>query len=516
MRFIKRAILSVHNKTGIVDFARGLRAFGVELLSTGGTYKQLSEAGIPVTEVSAYTGFAEMLDGRVKTLHPLIHGAILGKRDNASHLEQMNRAGITPIDLVAVNLYPFEETVARPGVTWEDAIEQIDIGGPSLLRSAAKNHQDVLAVTCPDRYENILNEMKASGGAVSLQTRRNGAKEVFAHTSAYDRAIFDYFNRQEVSEFPEQLSISLTKVKGLRYGENPHQSAALYRGTQEGAGTLAEAVQRSGKEMSYNNFLDADAALTLVRAFREIAVVIVKHNNPCGVATCSQVASAYRKARATDPTSAFGGVAAFNRTIDIEAANEIASTFMEVVVGPDITDEAASFLATKKNLRVLITGETAQTANHPFEMRRISGGWLLQTQDTRMIDEVKTLKVASARPPSDEEARALLFAWKVSKQVKSNAIVFAKNGQTVGIGAGQMNRVDSVQIAIMKAQMPTVGCVMASDAFFPFRDGIDAAAKAGITAVIQPGGSIRDAEVIQAANERNMAMVLTGIRHFRH
>jgi len=518
---MKRAILSVYHKEGIVSFAEGLQALGVALLSTGGTYKLLKERGIAVKEVSDETGFPEMLGGRVKTLHPKIHGGILGKRDDPQHLEQMKKQGIAPIDLVVVNLYPFQETIAKPGVTLDEAIEQIDIGGPAMLRSAAKNYKDVVVITDPADYAIVLEEMKASGGTVSLKRRAALAKKVFQTTSTYDRAIHAYLEgldqggldrKEEV--LPETLSLQFEKIQTLRYGENPHQQAGLYRE----AGAASEMKQLSGKEMSYNNFLDMDAAFELVRGFSETAAVVVKHNNPCGVATGETLVDAYRKARSTDPLSAFGGVAAFNRPVDVETAKEITSTFMEVVIAPCIDAAALEIFNTKKNLRVIEAGATAASTPTParFDLRRMADGLLVQDYDRQVISAAAGLKTVSSRKPTADELLAMLFAWRVCKHVKSNAIVFAKPGHAIGIGAGQMSRVDSVKIATMKAQFPLAGCVMASDAFFPFRDAIDTAAEAGITAVIQPGGSMRDDEVIEAINGHKMAMVLTGMRHFRH
>jgi phosphoribosylaminoimidazolecarboxamide formyltransferase/IMP cyclohydrolase len=517
---IRRAILSVYDKEGIVEFAQGLQSLGVEILSTGGTYKLLKEKGVQIKEVSEHTGFPEMLDGRVKTLHPKIHGGILGRRDDPKHLEQMKAQGIEPIDLVAVNLYPFKATIARPNVTLEEAIENIDIGGPTMLRSAAKNYRDVAVIIDPKDYGPVLDEMKRSGGEISESKRYDLAKKVFFATSDYDRTIFSYLDgREEKGErFPDRLVLQFEKVQSLRYGENPHQQAAFYREPQLTEGGVAAVKQIWGKEMSYNNFLDTHSAFELVKEFKEPAAVIIKHNNPCGVATGATLVEAYKKAKATDPVSAFGGVAAFNRPLDAETAQEITTTFMEVVIAPTIEPAAVTIFQKKKDLRVLEAGSKSIGASNAgrLDFRRVGGGLLVQDTDAAMIHDPKELKIVSKRPPTAEELQALLFAWKVCKHVKSNAIIFARPGQTVGIGAGQMSRVDSVKIATMKAQMSLPGCVMASDAFFPFRDGIDAAAQVGITAVIQPGGSIRDQEIIQVVDEQNMAMVLTGIRHFKH
>jgi len=509
---IKRALISVYDKTGIVELARDLSALGVEILSTGGTHRLLAENGIAAVEVATHTGHPEILDGRVKTLHPRIHGGLLGQRNNPEHRAQMAANGIVPIDLVVVNLYPFAQTIAQPGVTLATAIENIDIGGPAMLRSAAKNHADVIVVVHPTDYADVLDRIKTD--RIDQTTRHALACKVFAYTAEYDRNIADYLSAGQTSgdttPFPQRLTLGYEKAQSLRYGENPHQSAALYR-LPAGVG-LAFSEPLCGKEMSYNNYLDAHAALELVSEFAGPACVIVKHNNPCGVATAERLDLAYPAAKACDPVSAFGGVVAVNRTLDLAAAQAIGTTFTEVVVAPDITPDALALLSQKKGLRVLRAGRSEER----WEMRRVGGGLLLQEIDRLRIDDLSGLKVASRRAPTAEERAALGFAWTVCKHVKSNAIVFARGGQTVGIGAGQMSRVDSVKIAVMKAQASLAGCAMASDAFFPFRDGIDEAARAGITAVIQPGGSIRDSEVIQAADDHGMAMLLAGIRHFRH
>ena len=517
---IKRAILSVYNKEGILELACALQGLGVEILSTGGTYKLLHENGISVREVSEYTGFPEMLDGRVKTLHPKIHGGILGIRNNPTHQLQMEAHGICAIDLVVVNLYPFKATIDRPDATLTEALENIDIGGPAMLRSAAKNFHDVAVVVDPMDYASVIEEIKRPGGEISQSLRFQLAQKVFSHTSDYDREIGSYLSTQATQEslpekFPNLLTISFDKVQGLRYGENPHQQAALYKERSIPAADTATLRQLWGKEMSYNNFLDADAAMGLASEFSEPTAVIVKHNNPCGVAAGKTFAEAYRKARATDPVSAFGGVVAFNGPLDAETAIEITTTFMEVVIAPQIDPSALAILQKKKDLRVIESGASSSSKGR-LNVRCMAGGVLIQDHDSAMMTDPSALKVVSRRPPTSEELRALLFAWKVCKHVKSNAIVLAQSDQTVGIGAGQMSRVDAVKIAIMKAQMPITGCAMSSDAFFPFRDGIDTAAYAGVTAVIQPGGSIRDPDVICAIDEHQMAMVLTGMRHFRH
>jgi phosphoribosylaminoimidazolecarboxamide formyltransferase/IMP cyclohydrolase len=513
MAKISRALLSVYNKEGIVLFARGLRAQGVELLSTGGTYSLLTQEGIAVREVSSYTGFPEILEGRVKTLHPVIYGGILAKREKAQHQQEMAKLGVAPIDLVVVNLYPFQQTVAKPSVTLDEALENIDVGGPTLLRASAKNYKDVIVIVDPEDYPTLLNEI--AQGDIAESKRLTLAQKAFHHTARYDKAIFSYLSGigepcQE--KFPENLTTTYTRVQSLRYGENPHQEAAFYRG-EAVSGGWGDAKILWGKEMSYNNFLDADSALALVSEFEMPAAVVVKHNNPCGVATAETPLVAFKNARATDPTSAFGGVVAVNCPITEGLAEEITSTFMEVVVAPDVEPGALAVFQKKKNLRVITVSPPASPS---FDFRKIAGGLLVQDPNQHVLKDATQYRVVTHRTPTSEEVEALLFSWKVCKHVKSNAIILAHPGVTVGIGAGQMSRVDSVQIAMMKAQSPVTGTVMASDAFFPFRDGIDMAGKAGIRAIIQPGGSIRDAEVIDAANEHGMAMVFTGIRHFRH
>ena len=517
-RTIRRALISVSDKTGIVDFARELRRLEVEIISTGGTAVTLRNAGIEVRDVSAITGFPEMLDGRVKTLHPKIHGGLLGLRANPEHQAAMQRHGIEPIDMVVVNLYPFGETIARPGVIEADAVEQIDIGGPAMIRSAAKNWQDVTVIVLPEYYDQVLAEMRGHKASVSLATRSRLAKEAFQQTAQYDTIISRYLadklggdESDESSSLPSQTQLTLNKVANLRYGENPHQKAALYR-TSQSFGT-ANAELLSGKEMSFNNYVDADAAWHLVSDLKHLACAIIKHTNACGVGLGITAEEAYRKALATDPVSAFGGIVACNRTVDSKAARAVVEIFTEVIIAPDYDADAVEILRTKKNLRVLRMVETVMPDQ--VEYKQITGGMLAQTRDVHQLKS-EDLKLVSKRQPSEEEIQALLFAWTVCKHTKSNAIVYARRDQTVGIGAGQMSRVDSVKIGAMRAQLPLKGCVLASDAFFPFRDGIDEAAKHGISAVIQPGGSVRDEEVIEAANEANLAMVFTGIRHFRH
>ncbi len=517
MAGIKRALISVSEKTGVVDMAKGLEALGAEILSTGGTAKALREAGVTVTDVAAYTGSPEILDGRVKTLHPKIHGGLLGRRSVPAHVEQMKQQGIGPIDVVVVNLYPFEATIAKPHCPFEEAIENIDIGGPSMLRSAAKNHEDVLVVVDPADYQRVLDAAKA--GTVSRELRRELAMKVFQHTARYDSLIAGYLEKQvQGSEvkFPKILSLQFERAEMLRYGENPHQQGAFYRELHSTEPSVSRGKILHGKAMSYNNFLDANSALELAKEYDEIAVAIIKHNNPCGVALGTTPVEAYVKARETDPISAFGGVIAFNRPVDLAAAKEITSTFVEVVIAPGFADDALAELKRKKDLRLLDVGPLTKVKQDGFDLKKLVGGLIVQDRDLGTLTDLKALNVPTMRKPTDEEYAACAFAWKVCKHVKSNAIIYAKPGQTVGIGAGQMSRVDSVKLAVMKAQMSIKGCVMASDAFFPFRDGLDAAIQAGITTVIQPGGSIRDAEIIKAADEQGVAMIMTGMRHFRH
>ena len=509
MRLIKRALISVSDKTGIIDFARELKQFDVEIISTGGTAKALRDAGIDVRDISDVTGFPEMMDGRVKTLHPRVHGGLLALRDNPEHVAAMQQHGIEPIDMVVVNLYPFAETISREGVTREEAIEQIDIGGPAMIRSAAKNSSDVAVVVDPTQYPLLIQELHQHDGSLSIPVLQRLAAQAFQHTARYDATVSSYLSGTGL--LPADLTLAFTKLSDLRYGENPHQVAALYQG-MSGAG-LANAAILSGKEMSFNNYVDADAAWQLVSDFKDTACAIIKHTNPAGVASGETPADAYRKALATDPVSAFGGIVAFNRTVDLPAAQEATKIFTEVVIAPDYDAAALELLQTKKNLRVIRMSSVAQT--NELEFRQISGGMLVQTKDVHELSK-DDLKVVTERPPSDEEIRALLFAWTVCKHTKSNAIVYARADQTVGVGAGQMSRVDSVKIGAMRAQLPVAGSVLASDAFFPFRDGLDEAARHGITAVIQPGGSVRDYEVIAAANEHGLAMVFTGVRHFKH
>jgi len=523
-----QALLSVSDKTGIEAFARELHGLGIKLLSTGGTAKLLREAGLPVTDVSEHTGFPEMLDGRVKTLHPKVHGGILARRDLPEHLDTIAAHDIERIDLVVVNLYPFAQTVARPDCALEDAIENIDIGGPTMVRAAAKNHGDesggVGIVTDPADYDAIVAELKANDKALSYRTRFALAVKAFTHTARYDGAISNYLTALSESgerqAFPERFQLAFDKVQDLRYGENPHQSAAFYREPNVPAGGVAGYTQLQGKALSYNNIADADAAWECVKAFEAgngvAACVIVKHANPCGVAIGESPLAAYKKAFATDPTSAFGGIIAFNCAVDAAAAEAVSAQFLEVLIAPAYTDEALALLVAKKNVRVL-TCPTG-TIEGALDYKRVGGGLLVQSADTARIAQ-SDLKVVTQRAPTAQEMGDLLFAWRVAKYVKSNAIVYCKDGMTIGVGAGQMSRVDSARIAKIKAenaQLSIAGTVVASDAFFPFRDGLDVLAEAGATAVIQPGGSMRDEEVIAAANEHGLAMVFTGFRHFRH
>lgn len=517
MAGIKRALISVSDKTGVVDMAKGLEALGAEILSTGGTAKALRDAGVKVTDVAAYTGSPEILDGRVKTLHPKVHGGLLGRRSVPAHVAQMQQHGIGPIDVVVVNLYPFEATIAKPNCPFEEAIENIDIGGPSMLRSAAKNHEDVVVVVDPSDYGRALDALKS--GDVPASLRRELAMKVFQHTGRYDSLIATYLEKQVQGgdvKFPKILSMQFELAETLRYGENPHQQGAFYRELNSDEPSVSRGKILHGKAMSYNNFLDANSALELAKEYDECAVAIIKHNNPCGVALGATPVEAYVKARETDPVSAFGGVIAFNRIVDLPAAKEITSTFVEVVIAPGFAEDALAELKRKKDLRLLDVGPLTRVKQVGYDLKKLVGGLIVQDRDLGVLTDLRTLQVPTARKPTDDEYAACAFAWKVCKHVKSNAIIYAKPGQTVGIGAGQMSRVDSVKLAAMKAQMPVKGCVMASDAFFPFRDGLDAAAQAGITAVIQPGGSIRDAEIIKAADEHGLAMIMTGMRHFRH
>jgi phosphoribosylaminoimidazolecarboxamide formyltransferase/IMP cyclohydrolase len=514
---IQRAILSVTDKTGLVDFAHKLSALGVELISTGGTAKLLRESGVNVKDISELTGFPEMLDGRVKTLHPKVHGGILHRREDPKHVAAVAEHGIAPIDMVVVNLYAFEKTAAKPGVAFEELIENIDIGGPSMIRSAAKNFHDVAIVTSPSDYDSIADELSRSGGVLSHETKWRLAQKAFATTAAYDSAIASTLERispdkvqlQESSGFPNTLRFQFHKTLDLRYGENPHQKAAMY---SDGSGVgVANARQLQGKELSYNNIVDLQAAWDLAQEFDEPVCAIIKHTNPCGTATGKTLAEAYKRALECDPVSAFGGVIGVNRPIDADAAEEMHKLFLEVIAAPAFDEAAKAKFASKKNLRLV----EVKGVNQKWVLKNVSGGLLVQDSDVRPLQDAD-LRVVTKRPPTPEETRALLFAWKVCKHVKSNAIVYARDGQTVGVGAGQMSRVDSAKIGAMKAQLPLKGTVAASDAFFPFPDGVEEIAKAGATAIIQPGGSQRDPEVIEAADRLGLAMLFTGVRHFRH
>jgi len=516
-----QALLSVSDKTGLVEFARGLAKLGIRLLSTGGTAKALADAGVAVTEVGDYTGFPEMLDGRVKTLHPKVHGGILARRDDPAHAAALEKHSIPPIDLVVVNLYPFRATVAKPGCTLDDAIENIDIGGPTLVRAAAKNWNHVGVVVDPADYPALLAEL-ATGNALSTATRFALARKAFTHTAAYDGAISNWLTARgpdgAAAAFPDAFNVQVAKVQDLRYGENPHQAAAFYRDLAPMPGTIATCRQLQGKELSYNNIGDSDAAWECVKSFEGPACVIVKHANPCGVAVADGPLAAYRKAFATDPVSAFGGIIAFNCPVDAATVEAVAAQFLEVLIAPSYTADALAGIAQKKNVRVLEIALPKATPAPQQDWKRVGGGLLVQTADTDNVTATG-LKVVTRKSPSPSELTDLMFAWRVARFVKSNAIVFCRDGQTLGVGAGQMSRVDSTRIAAIKAKsanLTLAGSVAASDAFFPFRDGLDVVADNGAVAVIQPGGSVRDEEVIAAADERGIAMVFTGIRHFRH
>jgi phosphoribosylaminoimidazolecarboxamide formyltransferase/IMP cyclohydrolase len=525
-RHVTRALLSVSDKSGLIEFARALAGHGVDLISTGGTAKAIAAAGLKVRDVSELTGFPEMMDGRVKTLHPKVHGGLLAIRDNAEHASAMKLHGIAPIDLLVVNLYPFEATVEK-GAHFEECVENIDIGGPAMIRAAAKNHDDVAVVIEPQDYQAVLDELAANRGATTLSLRRRLAAKAYARTAAYDAAISNWFARELKTEAPDFRAFGGRLIQSLRYGENPHQTASFYRTPDERAG-VATARQVQGKELSYNNINDTDAAYECIAEFdaaRTAACVIVKHANPCGVAEGADLVDAYRKALACDSTSAFGGIVALNRTLDAQAARVITEIFTEVIIAPDATEEAISIVAAKRNLRLLLAGGLPDPRASGLTAKTVAGGLLVQSRDNAVVDDM-TLKVVTRRAPDDRELRDLKFAFRVAKHVKSNTIVYARDLATVGIGAGQMSRVDSARIAARKAldaaselklaEPLTKGSVVASDAFFPFADGMLACIEAGATAVIQPGGSVRDDEVIQAADQHGIAMVFTGVRHFRH
>lgn len=518
---IKQALISVSDKTGVAELASALHQLGISIISTGGTAKLLQETGIPVTEISDYTGFPEMLDGRVKTLHPKVHAGILARMDLPEHQREMEQAHIPTIDLVVVNLYPFTQTIARSDCSLAEAIENIDIGGPTMIRSAAKNFQRVAVVTDPQDYATLLEQIKSGNGTVDEHYRFQLAQKAFSHTARYDGAISNYLTALESMDaerkpFPDQFNLNFTLAQSLRYGENPHQQAAFYRDTSDITGSLADYQQLQGKELSYNNIADTDAAWACVKTFDQPACVIVKHANPCGVAVAENPLAAYQKAFATDPVSAFGGIIALNRPVEADLAKAVLQQFVEVIIAPEFSTEARQLLVSKANIRVLTVPLGAHD-NH-YELKRIDGGLLVQTPDNFHISEDR-LRVVTQLQPTDAQMEDCLFAWRVAKFVKSNTIVFCGNGQTLGIGAGQMSRVDSARIASIKAEQAHLdlhGSAVASDAFFPFRDGLDVLAQAGAKAVIQPGGSIRDDEVIAAANEQGITMMFTGIRHFRH
>lgn len=521
LKKVSRALISVSDKNGIVDFARALQELNIELLSTGGTFRLLKENNISVTEVSDYTNFPEMMDGRVKTLHPKVHGGILGRRGVDD--EVMEEHSIKPIDMVVVNLYPFASTVSDPTCTLPDAIENIDIGGPTMVRSAAKNHKDVAVLVNNSDYAEVVEELKKNQGQLKYQTRYELMVKAFEHTAGYDGMIANHFGARGIDntarDFSNTFNMQYFKTQEMRYGENPHQKAAFYTEASPTEASVATAKQLQGKELSFNNIADTDAALECVKQFDEPACVIVKHANPCGVAVAADIGAAYELAFATDPESAFGGIIAFNRELDSKTARAICEKqFVEVIIAPTVSADASAVVAEKKNVRLLACGMWDSQRPNDFDYKRVNGGLLIQDRDNGMVCE-RDLKVASKRIPTSSEMSDMLFAWKVAKMVKSNAIIYAKNNQTIGVGAGQMSRINSARIAGIKAEhagLDVVGAVMASDAFFPFRDGIDNAGKAGISCIIQPGGSMRDDEVITAANEHGMAMVFTGMRHFRH
>ena len=516
----RQALISVSDKSGTAEIARVLHSFGIDILSTGGTARLLREADIPVVEIGDYTGFPEMLDGRVKTLHPKVHAGILARRDLPAHMQALGQANIPTIDLVIVNLYPFVQTISGAGCTLEEAIENIDIGGPTMVRAAAKNWQHVAIVTDPADYPALIAEMQSAKGAISVETRYRLARKAFTHTAAYDGAISNYLTATDINgtrnPFPEQINISCAKVQDLRYGENPHQQAAFYRDLKPVPGALSNYRQLQGKELSYNNIADADAAWECVKTFAQPACVIVKHANPCGAAVADSSAQAYRRAFKTDPTSAFGGIIAFNCEVDLETAEAVSQQFMEVLIAPRIAADATAALAKKTNVRVLEV--PIENDANLFDSKRVGGGLLVQTPDAMNV-QISDMRIVTRKQPTPQQLSNLLFAWKVAKFVKSNAIVFCGDGMTLGVGAGQMSRVDSARIASIKAENAALSLkssVVASDAFFPFRDGVDIVAKAGATAIIQPGGSVRDEEVVAAADEHGVTMVLTGVRHFRH
>ncbi len=519
MKKVERALISVWKKDGISNFAKELKEFGMEILSTGGTAKLIRDAGVQVTEISDYTQSPEILGGRVKTLHPKIHGGILAILDNETHLREMKEQGVQPIDIVVVNFYPFEDVIKKEDVELSEAIENIDIGGPTMLRAAAKNYKYTAVVTYTEDYKTVVNELKKNKGYISTETSFSLAVKAFSYVARYDAAISNFLGSLEDgkrTKFPKSFTFHFEKHMKLRYGENPHQEGAFYiqPGIEEPC--VSNSVQLQGKELSLNNIFDTDAALETVKEFSETACVIVKHNNPCGVATGENPLEAFLKAKECDPESAFGGIVAFNTEVDENTASELSAMFLEVVIAPAYAEKAVYLLSTKQNLRVMKTPLFLKKRKDGLDFKKVVGGALIQDRDLRADEDFNDFKVVTKRQPTDEELQSLKFAWKVCKNVKSNAIVLARNGQTIGIGAGQMSRVDSVKIAAMKARIPTKGSVLASDAFFPFRDGIDEAAKSGVVAIVQPGGSVRDKETIAAVDEYGMAMIFTGIRHFKH
>ncbi len=513
---IKTALMSVSDKTGLIEFAKGLNKHGINIISTGGTAKVLKKEGLPVVSITDVTGFPEMLDGRVKTLHPAVHGGLLARRDKKEHISQLKEQNIDLIDLVVVNLYPFSETIKKKDVKREEAIENIDIGGPSMIRSAAKNSDAVAVVVNPDRYQSILEELDKTGGSLGNETRQELMKEAFKHTAEYDATIYEYFAEHEYyKDYPDSIKIPLKKIQNLRYGENPHQRAAYYRELNPPQHSLVFAEKLHGKDLSFNNILDMDSAWTLVNEFTVPACVVVKHTNPCGVALANDIDEAYVKAWAGDPVSRFGSVIALNRPVDLAIAEQAKKNFIEIIIAPAFHEEAVKALTQKKDIRLLVMGEERTPHIGEKDIKKVEGGVLIQDKDLARTERDE-MKVVSKKHPTEPQWEDMLFAWRVAKQVKSNAIVYVKDLAAVGVGAGQMSRVDASEIAAKKAGEKAEGAIMASDAFFPFRDGVDAAAKAGITAIIEPGGSMRDDEVIEAANEHNMALVFTGIRHFRH
>ena len=509
-----RALISVSDKTGVIDFAKELEALGVTIISTGGTAKAIADSGVKVVGISDVTGFPECLDGRVKTLHPAVHGGILAMREKTEHMKQLEDLGIETIDIVAINLYPFKQTVLKPGVTLPEAIENIDIGGPTMLRSAAKNHKDVVVVCDPSDYAGVIAELKEKG-TVSYETKYKLALKVFQHTAAYDALISDYLRTEAGFDLPDNLTLTFEKAQDLRYGENPHQAAYYYKEIRTAAGDLVNAKQLHGKELSFNNINDTNAAIEALREYDEPAVVAVKHANPCGIGVGKDLFEAYKKAYDADPVSIFGGIVATNQTIDAKTAEELAKIFLEIIIAPAFDADALEILSAKKNIRLMEHPAIAEKNPKAFDMKKVSGGLLVQEKDNFLFNE-EDLKVVTKKAPTDEEMKDMVFAMKAVKHIKSNGIVLARNGKTIGMGPGQVNRVGALEIAIRQACEPTKGCVLASDAFFPFDDCVTMAAEAGITAIIQPGGSIRDEDSIKKCDELGISMIFTGMRHFRH